>query len=339
MDHLEISTVDYHTGGEPFRIVAEPPVRIDGTTVAERRVFAMNDPAVDGLRRTLCFEPRGHADMYGGFLTPPDDPGAHFGVLFWHKDGFSTACGHGTIALGVWALHTGRVAPDPSGITEVVIDVPSGRVTARVRSARQRPVAVDFVNVPAYRLAENVAVTTSRGVVTVDIGYGGAIYAQLEAAEIGLTVRPGNYSDLIAVGREVERALNDTDHARHPFDNRLDGIYGTILFDDLGSDDDGNPHQRNVTVFADGEVDRSACGSGTCARVATLAASGKLRPGATFLHDSIIGTRFRARIVADTTVGGYPAVIPEVTGMAYRTGEHRFSIDPADDLGPGFVLR
>src|SRR5437763_1143944 len=112
-----VSTVDYHTGGEPFRIVAEPPVAIEGATVAERRVRAMDDPEVDGLRRFLCFEPRGHADMYGGFITPADDAGAHFGVLFWHKDGFSAACGHGTMALGVWAVRTGQVALDPSGST------------------------------------------------------------------------------------------------------------------------------------------------------------------------------------------------------------------------------
>jgi proline racemase len=110
-----VSTVDYHTGGEPFRIVAAPPVELPGSTVAERRVRASQDPQADGLRKLLCLEPRGHADMYGGFLTPPDDASADFGVLFWHKDGFSTACGHGTIALGAWAVETGRVQPAPTG--------------------------------------------------------------------------------------------------------------------------------------------------------------------------------------------------------------------------------
>jgi hypothetical protein len=114
-----VRTVDYHTAGEPFRIVPEPPVAIPGATVAERRANAIGDPDVDGLRQVLCFEPRGHADMYGGFVTPPDDDGAAFGVLFWHKDGFSTACGHGTIALGAWAVESGRVTADPSGTTDV----------------------------------------------------------------------------------------------------------------------------------------------------------------------------------------------------------------------------
>ena len=134
MKYPTLRTIDYHTGGEPFRIVPELPGTIEGATVAERRVFAMNDPAVNGARQVLCFEPRGHADMYGGFITPPDDEGAAFGVLFWHKDGFSTACGHGTIALGVWAIESGLIQADPSGVTDVVIDVPSGRVTARVHT-------------------------------------------------------------------------------------------------------------------------------------------------------------------------------------------------------------
>ncbi|MEU2132070.1 proline racemase family protein [Streptomyces sp. NPDC018352] len=335
----QVPTTDYHTGGEPFRIVPEPPVAIEGATVAERRMFAIGNAGVDNLRKLLCFEPRGHADMYGGFITPPDDEGAHFGVLFWHKDGFSTACGHGSIALAVWAVQTGRVARDPSGSTTVVIDVPSGRVTLRVHTAGERITAVDFVNVPSYRLAERVTVATSRGDVVVDVAYGGAIYAHLEAAGAGLAVTPEHYADLIAIGREVKWALNDSEYARHPADDRLSGIYGTILYDDLGIDENGNPHQRNVTVFADGQVDRSPCGSGTCSRVAVLAATGRLKPGQTLVHDSIVGTRFHARIVAESAVDGYAAIIPEVTGKAFRTGEHRFELDPADDLGTGFVLR
>jgi proline racemase len=277
--------------------------------------------------------------MYGGFITPPDDPGADFGVLFWHKDGFSTACGHGTIALGVWAVRTGRVMLDPSGTTDVVVDVPSGRVTARLHTDGDRVTAVDFVNVPSYLMHQNIAVDTSRGPVVVDIAFGGAIYAHLEASSVGLQVTPDNYSELIAIGREVKWALNDTPYARHPADDRLSGIYGTILFDDLGDNGDGNPHQRNITVFADGEVDRSPCGSGTCSRVAVLAASGRLTEGRILTHDSIVGTRFNARVAETVAVGQVPAVIPVVTGMAYPTGEHRFSLDPDDDLGAGFVLR
>ncbi|MET4157047.1 proline racemase family protein [Agromyces sp. PvR057] len=335
-----ISTIDYHTAGEPFRIIADPRVPIEGATVADRRAFAIGDGAVDGLRRLLCFEPRGHADMYGGFITPPDDAGAHLGVLFWHKDGFSTACGHGTIALGAWAVETGLVAVDPSGVTEVVVDVPSGRVTARVSTDDAGAVtSVDFVNVPSRLVAEGLRVATSRGELTVDVAYGGANYAMLDVAQVGLSIEPGDVAEIIALGREVKWLLNDSDAAQHPTDPRLSGIYGTILFERLGHDADGRLHQRNATVFADGELDRSPCGSGTAARVAALTAQGELAFGETLVHDSIVGSRFHARAVERVEVDGGAAVVPVVTGMAYRTGTSTFTVDPRDTLVPGFVLR
>ncbi len=354
-----IVTTDYHTGGEPFRIVADPPVTIVGATVAERRARAIEDDDVQALRALLCSEPRGHADMYGGFIVPPDDAGADLGVLFWHKDGFSTACGHGTIALGVWAVETGRVPAPTSGSVDVVIDVPSGRVTARVHREQGRVVAVDFVNVPSWVVATDVPVSTSRGEVRVDVAYGGAVYASLPAEQVGLSVTPRHLGDLITLGREIKWALNDTPYAVHPTDPRLDGIYGTIWFDDLGDLEDledledrgdlddlddlggtaGQVHQRNVTVFADGEVDRSPCGSGTSARLAILAADGRLPRGTRLRHDSIVGSTFTGLVLESVEVDGRPAVIPQVTGMAYRTGDHVFSVDPADPLVPGFVLR
>ncbi len=338
MQFSKISTTDYHTGGEPFRIVSDPPLPITGATVAERRARAIEDGDVQDLRAVLCCEPRGHADMYGGFIVPPDDEGADFGVLFWHKDGFSTACGHGTIALGVWAVETGRVACPETGSVDVVIDVPSGRVAARVQRENSRVVAVDFVNVPSWVIATDVPVTTSRGKVSVTVAYGGAIYATLPAAQLDLSVEPAQLAELIALGREIKWALNDSEHAIHPTDARLSGIYGTIWFDDLGSGP-GGVHQRNVTIFADGEVDRSPCGSGTCARLAVLAADGRLPAGTVLRHDSIVGSTFVGTIVDTAEVHGRPAVLPQVTGMAYRTGEHLFSIDPHDPLVPGFVLR
>jgi len=333
-----IVTTDYHTGGEPFRIVADPPVSIPGVTVAERRACAIEDPDVQALRAVLCSEPRGHADMYGGFVVPPDDDGADLGVLFWHKDGFSTACGHGTIALGVWAVDTGRVIAPTTGSVDVVIDVPSGRVTARVHREGARVVGVDFVNVPSWVVAADVPVSTSRGRVEVVVAHGGATYATLPAERVGLAVTPEHLGDLIALGREITWALNDSPHAKHPTDPRLDGIYGTIWFDELG-DTPGQVHQRNVAVFADGEVDRSPCGSGTSARLAVLAADGRLPPGTRLRHDSIIGSTFTGQVLDLVDVAGRVAVIPQVSGMAYRTGEHVFSIDPHDPLVPGFVLR
>jgi proline racemase/trans-L-3-hydroxyproline dehydratase len=354
---LTIATTDYHTAGEPFRIVAEPPVPLPGDSVADRRAHALTSTAAQELRRTLCSEPRGHADMYGGFIVPPDDDGAHLGVLFWHKDGFSTACGHGTIALGAWAVDTGLVPAPDDGTADVIIDVPSGRVTARVHRAGGHTVGVDFVNVPSYVLARDLAVPTSRGVAPVTLAYGGAIYASVDATSLGLSVDPASYAELIAVGREIKRALDAEGLAVHPTDPRLSEVYGTILYEDLDdrrAADGGEPtngtavdppdnktvRQRNVAVFADGQVDRSPCGSGTCARLAVLADEGRVGVGgATLYHESIVGSTFTGAVVGTTRVNGLPAVIPQVTGMAYRTGEHRFVVDAADPLVPGFVLR
>jgi proline racemase len=335
---VEVTATDYHTAGEPFRIVTAGVPEIPGTTVRDRRGHASQAEDVDAIRHLLCQEPRGHADMYGCFLVPPDDDGADLGVLFWHTDGYSIACGHGTIALGTWLVETGRVKAPPDGTTDVVIDVPSGRVTARVACRDGRVEGVTFRNVPSYVLARGLTVRTSRGEVQADISFGGAIYASMAASSVGLAVTPAHYHELIAVGREVKHALDGTDAAHHPSDPRLSGIYGAILYDDLGRTEAG-PHQRNVTIFADGEVDRSPCGSGTCARVALLADEGRLADGQTLTHDSIIGTRFLARVAGHASAEGRDAVVPEVDGNAYRTGEHVFVLDDRDPVGTGFVLR
>jgi proline racemase len=281
-----VAATDYHTGGEPFQIVADPPVAIPGRTVAERRVRATQ--------------------------TAPS---------LW-------GCGRWKPA---------RVQAPESGSVVVVIDVPSGR-TGRVHRVRGRVVAVDFVNVASWLVARDVPATPPRGHFTATVAYGGAIYATVPAARLGLAVTPAHLGDLIAPGREIRWALNDSDVAVHPTDPRLNGIYGTIWFDDLGGED-RHLHQRNVTVFADGEVDRSPCGSGTCARLAVLAADGRLTTGATMRHESIVGSTFTGTVLESVAVDGRPAVIAQVTGNAYRTGEHEFCIDPHDPLVPGFVLR
>ncbi|MET8866378.1 proline racemase family protein [Nonomuraea sp. NPDC004580] len=320
-----ITTVDYHTGGEPFRVVTGGVPEIAGAGVLDRRTTAMAE--FDDVRRLLCNEPRGHADMYGCFLVPPDDPGAQLGALFWHKDGFSTACGHGTIALGAYAVHEGLVEAPADGVTDVVVDVPSGRVTARVRTAAGRVETVTFVNVPSFVLARGVPA----GDVLVDLAYGGAVYASLPAAGLGLTVAPRHLGALIEHARRIKTALAGHPATRHPSDERLSGVYGVIFHEDL-PDLDGVRHQRNVTVFADGEVDRSPCGSGTAARMALLHdADGT----ATLVHESVVGTVFTARVGATAGDG----VVAEIDGTAYRTGRHTFELDPADPFPTGFTLR
>lgn len=333
-----VEVLDYHTGGEPFRIVPGPPIPLPGTGVADRRARAMVPGSdADLLRRFLCHEPRGHTDMYGGLITEPDDAGAHFGVLFFHKDGFSTACGHGTIALGRWAVDAGLVQAPHDGEVDVVIDVPSGRVTARVQRAAGRTVAVGFVSVPSHLVAEGVPVRTALGDVVVDIGFGGTFYAHLDLAQVGLTVEPRRIGELRALGREITRTLYASDHVAHE-DERLSFMYGTVLYEDLGPTPDGGRHQRNVVIFADGQVDRSPCGSGTASRVAVLDAQGALAPDAQLQHDSIVGSRFVASVVDRVAGPGRPAVVPLVTGMAHPTGTQTFVRDEGDELADGFLL-
>lgn len=323
---MEIEATDYHTAGEPFRIVGEGMREIPGATVRERREYAAQSEQIDRIRRLLCHEPRGHADMYGCFLVAADDDGADWGVLFWHKDGYSTACGHGTIALGAWAVESGRIPSPDNGEVQVTLDVPSGRVRAAV-SVRDGVVSsVAFRNVPSFVIAHAVAAAG----VTVDVAYGGAIYAFVAAERLGLRVSPAHVDDLISAGRLVKQDLDGTELSRHPTDDRLSGIYGTVLYEDVGP-----LHQRSVAIFADGEVDRSPCGSATSARTALMLEQGALDEGQTWRAESIIGTTFQARAVGRTPDG----LLTEVVGAAFRTGEHRFVLDPRDPLDTGFVLR
>ena len=323
---MEIAATDYHTAGEPFRIVAEGAVDIPGESVLARREYAGSSEAVERVRRLLCHEPRGHADMYGGFVVPPDDDGANFGVLFWHKDGYSTACGHGTIALGAWAVESGRVDAPADGVVDVTIDVPSGRVVAHVERRGGAVQRVAFRNVPSYVIARDVPV----GSVRVDVAYGGAIYAFVPASRLGLAIATDALSELISAGRRIKTALAGSEVAAHPEDPRLAGIYGTVIHEKVGP-----RHYRNVVVFADGEVDRSPTGSATSARTALLMDAGELGDGESWRNDSIVGTSFSARAIGREPRG----VLTEVEGTAFRTGEHRFVLDPRDELGTGFVLR
>jgi len=247
-------------------------------------------------------------------------------VLFWHKDGYSTACGHGTIALGAWAVESGRIGAPADGDVDVTIDVPSGRVVATVHRRGGAVAGVAFRNVPAFVIARGV----EAGGVEADVACGGAIYAFVPAERFGLRVAAEDLPELIAAGRAVKHALDGSAVARHPHDDRLSGIYGTVLFEELGP-----LHRRNVAIFADGEVDRSPTGSATSAVTALLHDDGALGDGQEWRNDSIVGTTFTARVVGEAPDG----LLTEVEGTSFRTGEHRFVLDPRDTLGTGFVLR
>ena len=315
-DPLRLQTVDYHTAGEPFRIVTGGAPTPEGRMILDKRRDAA--ARLDDVRRLLVNEPRGHADMYGCFVTEPEGEGADLGVVFFHNAGYSTACGHGTIALVTWAIESGRIpATEPE--TRVVIDVPSGRLETWARVEHGDVTAVRFRNVPSFVHSEAVS-------------FGGAFYASREER-----VAPGELPRLIQLGRAIKAELEAERKIAHPLEPELNGIYGVIFWQDEG---DGPPlTQRNVTVFADGEVDRSPCGSGTSARLALLAAEGRIRPGEELLHRSIVGSEFRARIVGETEVAGIPAVVTEVEGTAHLTGTHEFVLEPQDELGLGFLLR
>jgi proline racemase len=327
-----VSTVDYHTAGEPFRIVTGGVPSLPGSCVAERREHAAAH--LDHVRRLLVQEPRGHGGMYGCFVTPPDDQGAELGAVFFHQSGFSTACGHGTIALATWAADAGLVAADAGAFS---IDVPSGRAGVRLRrDAGGRVSAVSFRNVPSWVHERGIRLPSAAGEVSVDIAFGGAFYASAPASALGLRVTPDWLPQLVAAGRLIQARLNAAGAARHPADGRLSGIYGVILHEDLPGEG-GRLVQRNVTVFGDGQIDRSPCGSGTSARLALLAARG-LADGQALVHESIIGTRFEASIIATVTELGRQAVLTEVTGSAFMTGLHQFVLDPRDVVGTGFTL-
>ncbi|HXG75295.1 MAG TPA: proline racemase family protein, partial [Gaiellaceae bacterium] len=252
---MRIAATDYHTGGEPFRILTggvEPP---RGATVLDKRRDAL--ARLDHVRRLLVYEPRGHADMYGCFVVEPDDAGADLGVVFFHNAGYSTACGHGTIALVTWALDEG-IVERREGENRVVVDVPSGRLETWARVEEGRVRSVRFRNVPAYVWGERIEAAGR----VVDVAFGGAFYASLEER-----VAPRELPRLIELGRELKAALEAEHELVHPLVPELRDLYGVVFWQEEG---EGPLTQRNVTVFADGEVDRSPCGSGTSARLALL---------------------------------------------------------------------
>ncbi|MFE2147997.1 proline racemase family protein, partial [Streptomyces sp. NPDC059456] len=227
-----------------------------------------------------------------------------------------------------------RVAAPDDGDAQVRIDVPSGRVTATVHRSGGRTTGVAFRNVPARVSARKVPVATTLGMAEVDLAHAGACYASVAARDLGLEVSRAALPELVRAGQEIRAALASHPGTWHPGGPLLSGVYGVILHEEL-PDTPFGPHQRNVTVFADGQIDRSPCGSGTSARLALLVEDGRLGPGEDLLHESVVGTVFTGRALPGPSPDG---LVTEVTGTAYRTGEHTFVRDPQDALGAGFLL-
>jgi proline racemase len=326
-----LSTVEMHTGGEPTRIIVDGWPRLAGRTLLDKRREARE--RFDHMRRGLMLEPRGHDGMYGALLVEPDHPDADLAVLFMHNAGYSTMCGHATIALARWAVESGRVAR-ATPETVVRLQCPCGLVMARVAGDG----AVRFESVPAFAYAlDRIAPTSTWGPVSVDIAYGGAFYAILAADSIGLDLKGSPMRAIVDAGEEIARAAARALPIEHPDQPELAFLYGTILTD--GGDGANGVPSRNVCIFAGRQVDRSPTGSGVTARMALMAARRRVRVGEERLFESCTGAHFSGKILRDApAVGPRKAVVVEVGGKAHVTGESRFRLDDDDPLREGFSL-
>jgi trans-L-3-hydroxyproline dehydratase len=321
-----LSTVEMHTGGEPTRIIVDGWPRFSGKTLLDKRREAKEHH--DHLRRGLMLEPRGHDGMYGALLVEPDHPHADLAVLFMHNEGYSTMCGHATIALARWAVDSGWV----KGPT-VRLQCPCGLVVANV----DKQGWVRFESVPSFAYAlDRVAPTATWGPVTVDIAYGGAFYAFLSADSIGLDLRTSPMRAIVDAGEEIALAAAKAIPIEHPDEPDLAFLYGTILTD--GGDGKDTP-SRNVCIFAGRQIDRSPTGSGVSARIALQIARREAKLGEQRRFESCTGSIFTGAALRDApSVGLRKSVIVEVGGIAHITGEAKFRFDADDPLREGFTL-
>ena len=331
-----VSTIDSHTAGEPTRLVVGglPPLR--GATMAEKMIYARNE--LDGLRRLLLLEPRGRQDIYGALLTTPADPEADFGLIFMNTRQYTTMCGHAVIGAATTVIETGMIqAVEPE--TTVAFDTPVGLVHTRVCIEEGRVCEVSFDSTPVfvYQLDARLPVP-GLGELPVDIVYSGGFFALVEAGRIGLALVPANARALADLGTRLRHAANtrlSVQHPELPFVNIIDAVE---FHGPAERQADGTLRARNAAIFGERTIDRSPCGTGTCARMAVLHARGELKVGQRFVSESIIGTRFIGQIVEETRVGGYQAIVPRVAGRAYLTGFHQFVLDPDDPFPHGFSL-
>jgi trans-L-3-hydroxyproline dehydratase len=317
-----------HTGGEPLRVVVDGLPPLKGDNVLEKRRYFREH--YDHLRRGLMWEPRGHADMYGAVITPSAD--ADCDVFFLHNEGYSTMCGHAIIALTKLAVETKLV-----NTNEMTFNVPAGRIRARAAVDAGRVVETSFLNVPSFLyIRDQVVKVEGIGRVRFDVAYGGAFYAVVTADDIGVELVPENLNRLIDYGRRIKRVVMSEFAITHPLEADLSFLYGTIF---TGPALNAAHHSRNVCIFADGEVDRSATGSGVSARAALHFANGALGLNEQITIESVLGSTMSVKVVETTKFGPHDAVIPEVSGTASITGRNEFYFDPEDPFRNGFFLR
>jgi proline racemase len=327
-----IKTIDMHTGGEPLRIFTSGLPPIAGRTVLEKRSYFRQH--YDYIRTGTMWEPRGHVDMYGAVITPSLD--ADLDVFFLHNEGYSTMCGHAIIALTKLVFETGIIRKEGDNPT-LNINVPAGKVYAQTVIEDGIVREVSFRNVPSFLYLRDAQVEVpGLGGVRFDVAYGGAFYAFVEAQPLSLMLTADHYHHLIDYGRRIKHAVMENFSIKHPFEEELSFLYGTIF---TGPARESGHHSRNVCIFADGEVDRSATGTGVSARTALHYAKGELVLNQSITIESIIGSTMTVRAVEATKFGPYDAVIPEVSGTASFIGRNEFYFDPDDPLTRGFLLR
>ena len=330
---LKIKTIDLHTGGEPLRVYTDGLPEIKGSTILEKRRYFREN--YDYIRTGTIFEPRGHADMYGAIITEPTTDDADFGTFFLHNEGYSTMCGHAIIALTKLVFDTGMIQKKGNK-PELIINAPPGKIYAKAFREKGIVHKVSFKNVPSFLYSKDQEVDVPEiGKVKFDIAYGGAFYAFCDADELGLKLNESDYSGLIDYGRKIKYAIIDNFEIKHPYEEDLSFLYGTIF---TGKAKDPKNHSRNVCIFAEGEVDRSATGSGVSARAAIHHAKNELNTGEKITIESILGTTMGVEVIETVDFGPYKAVIPEVTGTAFITGKNEFYFDPADPLKNGFIF-
>ncbi len=325
--------IDGHTAGNPVRLVAGGVPFLNGRTMSERRVDF--EQRFDWIRRGLMFEPRGHDMMSGGFVMPPLDPAHDAAILFIETSGCLPMCGHGTIGMVTFAIEHGLLRPRTPG--RLTIEVPAGLIGIDYTLESDKVTSVTIRNVPAYLARSGLQIELPElGRVQLDVAYGGNFYAIIEP-------QPG-YPGIDALGAAGLLRLSPLVRARvreiyepvHPLDATIRGVSHVMWTDaPRGEGADG----RNAVFYGDRAIDRSPCGTGTSARVAQLSARGVLRPGDTFVHESIIGSRFNARVLEALELAGTPAIIPSIEGSAYTTGYNTIWIDERQPFPDGFMVR
>jgi len=323
-----VITIDMHTGGEPLRVITDGLPPIEGRTVLEKRSYFRDH--YDHLRTGLMWEPRGHADMYGAVITSSAD--ADFDVFFLHNEGYSTMCGHAIIALTKLVVETRLVENH-----EITFNVPAGKILAQATVLNGKVIEASFRNVPSflYRRDQQVEVE-GIGAVEFDVAYGGAFYAVVNAQALGLQLTSEHFDRIIDYGRRIKRAVMTNFPIKHPFEEDLSFLYGTIF---TAPALDPSHHSRNASIFAEGELDRSATGTGVSARAALHFTKGELRLNERVTIESILGSTMSVEVVEETKFGPYDAVFPEVSGTASITGRNEFYFDPEDPFREGFIFR